>query len=301
MRRQSTLQILLLATLILGVSSLAHAQANRTWVSEVSGDDVNPCSRTAPCKTFAGAIAKTNADGEISVIDAGGYGSVTITKAITINGEGTLASVMNPTVNGIIVNATATSIVILRNLSIVGVSTGMSGIRILAARTVQVDHCWINGQESHGIEVAATANINLIVNDTIINDCSLDGIHVNTTAGQALLSVENSRIQNCDSDGIQAVDNVRASITNSVLTHNAATAIKTTGTNSQLNIDHVVASYSNVGLQASAGSNIRVSDSVISQNATGVNANGGTMDSFQGNSLIGNTVPGVFTTTTLKQ
>src|SRR6185295_785807 len=151
-------------------------------------------------------------------IDAGGYGSVTITKAITINGEGTLASVMNPTVNGIIVNATATSIVILRNLSIVGVSTGISGIRILAARLVQVDHCWINGQESHGIDVAATDNVNLIVNDTIISDCSLDGIHVTTTAGQALLSVDNTRIQQCDSDGIQAVDNVRASIRNSVIT-----------------------------------------------------------------------------------
>ena len=67
--------------------SLAHAQATRTWVSGV-GDDANPCSRTAPCKTFAGAISKTAAGGEINVLDPGGFGAVTITKSITISSRG---------------------------------------------------------------------------------------------------------------------------------------------------------------------------------------------------------------------
>jgi hypothetical protein len=66
---------------------MAQAQATRTWVSGV-GDDANPCSRTAPCKTFAGAISKTAPCGEISVLDPGGFGAVTITKSITINGTG---------------------------------------------------------------------------------------------------------------------------------------------------------------------------------------------------------------------
>jgi len=82
---RSTLNILAVVIFTLTVSSLAHAQATRTWVSGV-GDDVNPCSRTAPCKTFAGAISKTAKDGEISVLDPGGFGSVTITKSITLNG-----------------------------------------------------------------------------------------------------------------------------------------------------------------------------------------------------------------------
>jgi hypothetical protein len=56
-------------------SSMAFAQAARTWVSGV-GNDANPCSRTAPCKTFAGAISKTATGGEISVLDPGGYGGV---------------------------------------------------------------------------------------------------------------------------------------------------------------------------------------------------------------------------------
>jgi hypothetical protein len=63
----------------------AQAQATRTWVSGV-GDDANPCSRTAPCKTFAGAISKTAPGGEIDALDPGGFGALTITKSITIDG-----------------------------------------------------------------------------------------------------------------------------------------------------------------------------------------------------------------------
>src|ERR1041385_8688857 len=113
----------------LACGTLAQAQATRTWVSGV-GDDANPCSRTAPCKTFAGAISKTAAGGEISVMDAGGYGSVTITKAITINGEGTQASILAGGGVGITVAAGAADQVILRNLMINGAGGGTSGIVI---------------------------------------------------------------------------------------------------------------------------------------------------------------------------
>src|SRR5881396_3133966 len=88
-----TPNVLVVAVFTLAAMTLVQAQATRTWVSGV-GDDVNPCSRTAPCKTFAGAISKTAAGGEISVLDPGGFGAVTITKAITLNGEGTLASIL---------------------------------------------------------------------------------------------------------------------------------------------------------------------------------------------------------------
>src|SRR5580693_9720 len=81
------LAIALAAACLSLVAPSASAQAPRTWVSGV-GDDANPCSRTAPCKTFAGAISKTVAGGEISVLDPGGYGALTITKAITIDGGG---------------------------------------------------------------------------------------------------------------------------------------------------------------------------------------------------------------------
>src|SRR5437773_12356988 len=94
-------------------SSLAQAQATRTWVSGV-GDDANPCSRTAPCKTFAGAISKTAACGEIDALDPGGFGAVTITKSITIDGTGTLAGILASGTNGVIINALDTDVITLR-------------------------------------------------------------------------------------------------------------------------------------------------------------------------------------------
>src|SRR5438034_4959163 len=121
-------------------SSLAQAQATRTWVSGV-GDDANPCSRTAPCKTFAGAISKTAACGEISVLDPGGFGAVTITKSITINGDGTLAGILAAGVNGVIVNAGASDTIILRSISINGACTGLDGIRFLAGKHLHVENC----------------------------------------------------------------------------------------------------------------------------------------------------------------
>src|SRR5512139_59000 len=110
----------------------ASAQATRTWVSGV-GNDANPCSRTAPCKTFAGAISKTAAGGEIDALDPGGYGAVTITKAITIDGGGgQVASVLVSGTNGIVVQAGPVDVVILRNLRINGIGTGLNGIRFLS-------------------------------------------------------------------------------------------------------------------------------------------------------------------------
>src|SRR6201994_1420125 len=107
-----TLSLMLFAT-------PSHAQASRTWVSG-TGDDANPCSRTAPCKTFAGALVKTGPGGEIDVLDPGGFGTVTITQSLTIDGGATMASILAPATNGIVVNAGATDTVVLRNLSIDG-------------------------------------------------------------------------------------------------------------------------------------------------------------------------------------
>src|SRR5438445_11069532 len=124
--------------------SAAYAQASRTWVSGV-GDDANPCSRTAPCKTFAGAISKTAAGGEIDALDPGGFGAVTITKAITIDGGGgQVASVLVSGTNGIVVQANAqTDVVILRNLRINGNGPGLNGIRFLSGKDLNVENCFI--------------------------------------------------------------------------------------------------------------------------------------------------------------
>jgi hypothetical protein len=176
-----TLSIIAMFVLAITCSSMAQAQATRTWVSGV-GDDANPCSRTAPCKTFAGAISKTAAAGEIDALDPGGFGTLTITKSITIDGQGTLASVLSAGTNGFNVNVANTDTVILRNLTINGVGTGINGIN------------WFN------------AGGNLIVDNVDIERVTGSGIFANLT-NSGNLTVTRSRIRNCGS-----TDNVDAAI-----------------------------------------------------------------------------------------
>ena len=157
--RRLILHVLTVLVLLVTCSSLAHAQATRTWVSGV-GDDANPCSRTAPCKTFAGAISKTATGGEINVLDPGGFGAVTITKSITISSEGFEAGVLVSGTNGIVINATTTSNVVLRGLDIEGLGTGLDGIKVLGGLgSLHVEKCTINnfrGTNGSGIEIATS-------------------------------------------------------------------------------------------------------------------------------------------------
>lgn len=131
----------------------AQAQATRTWVSGV-GDDVNPCSRTAPCKTFAGAISKTAAGGEINCLDPGGFGAVTITKTITISCKGTHGSTLGAMTNGVVVNGPGV-VATLRDFALSGVGTGLSAIRVVNGTAI-VDNVTIGGF-NRGIDVAAGA------------------------------------------------------------------------------------------------------------------------------------------------
>src|SRR5437762_11544993 len=182
------------AFVTLAFSSLADAQATRTWVSGV-GDDANPCSRTAPCKTFAGAISKTAASGEINCLDPGGFGAVTITKAMTIACEGVTAGVLAAGTNGIIVNAGVNDNVTLRGLDINGLGTGINGIRFLAGKALIVDNCQIYGFTTHGIDVAlAASGSSLTVKDTRINNLGGVGIRATTTAGVVSVSVDHVNI-----------------------------------------------------------------------------------------------------------
>src|SRR6187401_1875318 len=136
MSKLSTLCGFAAAAFVLVFASVsANAQASRTWVSGV-GDDANPCSRTAPCKTFAGAISKTAPKGEINVLDPGGFGGVTITKSISIISESVQAGVLVAGTNAIIINAGANDVVILKGLNLNGLDTGLDGIKVLSAGKV---------------------------------------------------------------------------------------------------------------------------------------------------------------------
>ena len=176
----------------------AHAQSTRTWVSGV-GNDADPCSRTAPCKTFAGAISKTAAGGEINAVDPGGFGAVTITKPITIDASSTAGGVLNAGSNGVIVNAAATDDVILRGLDIDGAGCafgGVSGIRVLKAHSVVIENSLITHQQK-AIDIASTSPVNVLVNHVSMPDNCTLGVGVASGAGgSANVAIQDSTISN---------------------------------------------------------------------------------------------------------
>jgi len=191
----------------------AQAQATRTWVSGV-GDDANPCSRTAPCKTFAGAISKTAAGGEISVLDPGGFGAVTITKNISLTNDKTgEAGILASGTNAININ-TAGVVVNLRGLVIDGGPTatpGLNGINFLQGSSLHVQDCIIKGFQAagaangSGIKFTPSTNAELYVSDCVISNngnvaaATGAGINIQPTGSASVIAVL---------DRVQVEDNV---------------------------------------------------------------------------------------------
>src|ERR1700689_466752 len=154
MRRIGLLALAIGFLVPLLASAPAHAQATRTWVSGV-GDDANPCSRTAPCKTFAGAISKTAAAGEINVLDPGGFGAVTITKAITIRSDHIEAGVLVSGTHGIVVAAGLTDSVVLEGLDFDGAAgTGLNGVSFTSGAQLYIIKCNIRHFSQNGVNIA---------------------------------------------------------------------------------------------------------------------------------------------------
>lgn len=170
-------------------ATLAHAQATRTWVSGV-GDDANPCSRTAPCKTFAGAISKTASGGEINVLDPGGFGAVTITKPISIISVGTEAGVLVASANGIIVNVPlATNQVILDGLDIEGLGTGLNGVQIVGGGNVIIRRCEIRHFSGNAVNLVGNVpGAKVLIQDSVLSNNG-GGVNVTGAGGVAVTGV----------------------------------------------------------------------------------------------------------------
>jgi len=286
--------IVVLATFgILAAAPAAHAEATRTWVSGV-GDDANPCSRTAPCKTFAGAISKTAAGGEIDALDPGGYGAVTITKSITIAGDGTLASVLNASVNGVVINAGANDVVTLRNLSIQGVGTGLHGISFLAGMALHVRGVHIQGQTVAGIYLSAGGKVT--VDGSSVSD-SYSGVN---NAGTAKVTITNSDFEN-NTYGLlsSAVGGnvVARDVPVSGSSAGGSAAVYVSG-GAKASLEGCLINGNYIGLRADAASQIRVSDTSITQNDYGLyTTGGGQLLSRVNNTVADNGNDGAFTGT----
>jgi hypothetical protein len=272
-------------------SAPAHAQAPRTWVSGV-GDDVNPCSRTAPCKTFAGAISKTAAAGEINCLDPAGYGAVTITKSITINCHETLGSVLVAGTNGIVISAGAADRVVLRNLQFQGLggsaNPGLVGVKILAAASVSIEDCVITQFSQQGIlDQRSGAGGKLMVTNTTLTH--------NTGAG---ISVAGTATNNAVLDGVRSYNNGFG---------------LAAGNGNNVTVKRSDFSSNGTGVQADTLANISVNSSAINSNGTGVSGAGvrlsdsdinfntvtafsGNPTSFGTNRLVANAAVGTFAT-----
>ena len=308
----TTFKVLTCALFILTLSSLVQAQATRTWVSGV-GSDANPCSRTAPCQTLAGAISKTFIGGEIDVLDAGGVGAVTISKSITIDGGAGFGSVLASGTNGITINIAANANdpqrrVTLRRLSIngtgpsgtIGTSTGLKGIRVLnsGVAALTVENSYIQNFTTAGIDVATaegSTGARVSIKDTNITNTVI-GLQANNSnaAGFVSVTTDRVRVENCTSGMVvkdRAFFTVRDSFISACTTVGAS--IQAPSNVAQLNLESTILFSDGTGLQAGgAGTIVDLSNTSILNNSTGISTGGGTVNSHQNNRIANNSVPG---------
>lgn len=285
-----------LCVLVSLVAAPSFAQATRTWVSGV-GDDVNPCSRTAPCKTLAGAISKTAAGGEINAIDPGGFGAVTITKAITIDLHNVQGGVLVSGTSGITINAGTNDVVVLRGLDLMGLRTGTFGVRFLGGKALHIEESTIRGFVTSGVSFEPTvATSQLFIRDTVVmqsNNATTPATAINVIAGSATLD----RVTLTDNDrGLSVSGAAKVTVHGANISGNTVGAL-TAGT-ATVNVERSVLSANGTAVNGAAGTTVRVSDTMVSHNDVGLV---GDVTSFGNNRLTAGNGTSAAPTTTLSQ
>jgi len=280
----------------------AQSQATRTWVSGV-GDDLNSCSRTAPCKTWAGAISKTSAGGEIDALDPAGFGAVTITKSITLDGGGgQVASVLVSGTNGITVVAGPNDVVALRNLRFQGLaqtgSGGLNGIQFTSGAALHIESCTIMNFTENGIYINVGSSAKVYIDDTVSRDNGGDGLDIVGSGGTVYASVSNSRFLN-NANGVVAGGNTKVTVEASDASGNSGAGFEATssgGTAVLTVADSVAGQNLTYGLQSAGGSaetTIYMSHVTLSNNAKGTDTGPlGKLITFENNQDNGNPVSG---------
>jgi hypothetical protein len=298
------IKLVVIATFLFAFASITQAQATRTFVSGV-GNDADPCSRTAPCRTWSGAISKTFINGEIDALDPGGYGTVAITKSITIDG-GTgsgWGSTLGSGTNGFTINIAAGNVndplrqVFLKHLSIngtgasgaVGTRTGINGVNFIAGAQVMIEDCQIFNFATTGIRISLTASGTMSVQRTTI-DSNQVGVTATTTAGTLNVSFSDCVIQNNVGNGIQ-VDAGTVNVANSVIEKNGGAGLRAQGAiGSVLNVDNcTVTNNIGAGIQsATAQATVRANNNSVHRNGTGMAQTLGVFETCKNNKVRGN-------------
>lgn len=314
MKRLNLVKVLAFA--LLG-ASLAYGQATRTWVSGV-GDDANPCSRTAPCKTFAGAISKTAPAGEIDALDPGGFGALTITKAITLDGGGgQVASVLVAGTNGIVVAAGSGDFVIIRNMRLDGLqgsgNAGLSGIRFISGKTLNIENSTIFGFSVNCIDIALNQNTSAIVHivNSVTANCAGDGIKATNAQTPAVqVGIDHTQVMGSGTNGIESAQHSHLVVNNSLVEHAVTSGMvagDATSNDAVITAEHSDSSFNINGVAATAGGTLSIGDSKISNNtACGYNSSASNVFAFtaqgQGtNQLVANSIDACGTIKTVAQ
>ncbi len=287
------------------LTTAAQAQATRTWVSGV-GDDANPCSRTAPCKTFPGAISKTADCGEIDALDPGGFGTVTITKGITLDGGGgQVASILANGVPGITIsNSSATCHAdIIRNLRITGGGStlGTIGVNVLSTSVgaVILEHDAINQFSSQCVNINATQPQFVTIMDSTLDLCNGGGVAVTSPVALDKVNIVRS-VFSADSVGIAVHANSQVNVEASQVVNSTTGGVLTDAATAKVDIDQ--SSISNnlgYGIQASSGAVVNLSNtSVVYNVGQGLNGTGASILTWSNNWVYGNNPDGSRTGTT---
>jgi Right handed beta helix region len=281
-----------LTAILFTAAAQLNAQASRTWVSGV-GDDANPCSRTAPCKTFAGAISKTAAGGEIDVLDPGGFGAVTITKSITISSIGFEAGVLVTGTDGIVIAAGSTDTVWLRGLDIYSIATAPltdnRGIKFLSGAVLTVENCTITGFPKRGISIeSSTPGAKAFITNTLVIDQTNNGIVVDPPSVTNTAVLDHVRVVNSAALGLGVNPGSLVYVKNSDFSHNVSAGVFATG-NAKVTLDSNLISNNGVGLSLTSGALARLSNNDVVGNTVGFDTAGGILNSFGDNHTTGNT------------
>jgi hypothetical protein len=283
----------------------AQAASQRTFVSG-SGLDANPCTLSAPCRTFAGALVNTSPGGEIYVLDTAGYGSVTINQAVSIvNQTSTAAATATGGGFAITINAAATDKIVLRGLTVVGAGSGSNGVVFNSGGSLSVEDCSVSDFTQAGIQFQPTAAAQLFVSNTRVANTPIAGINVvpqipatNTATVQVQATINHVTGRNNGSssfffDGRDSGPNVKiqATVANSVGTDSfqgLASATSTGHASSTVMVRNTTLSNNNFGLNSFGPlSTVFVGHSTITGNDTAL-VNSGTLDSYGDNDINGN-------------
>lgn len=284
----------------------AHATITRVWVSGKGADQAGCGPIVSPCRSLQYAHDNTTAGGEIDVLDPAGYGSIVITKAISIVNDGAgVAGVLAPSGgSAITINAGASDAIVLRGLTIEGSKIGINGIVFTSGQYLTIANCIIQGFVSttadrttgNGIYIrlpnsqyASTNHVK--ITDTVVSNNGGIGVYgkaPSSTGGVPIIALDGVTL--LSNGGGIVLDTVVGDIHNTIASQNVGAGLVATGYSSA-NLDQFTAANNGTfGIDVQAGPQyVWMSRSVAFGNDVGVRTvQGAYLYTYRDNRLSGN-------------